>query len=197
MLETDRPSDALNTTAQHGLATTLTPTTAPTLVPIFWSIIQVITDTAIFGSLLPRQLRGLSALVRRKRYPRGTTLCQEGEHGVTVFVVISGELEVVKYVDHHEHHEPSDSSTATFYSPTASPVKGLSNDWRDTRTPSSPKFKGATIRKNANVLEALYVLHPSSSYRPQSHLPPPAFHPGLQAKLFGCSVRLLGTLTLP
>lgn len=48
---------------------------------------KVITDTAIFASLLPRQLRGLSALVRRKRYTALQKLYRESKlrvwHGAT------------------------------------------------------------------------------------------------------------------
>jgi hypothetical protein len=53
-------------------------------------------EVPLFCSLPPEDLKQIAEIAREQWYPQGENLCQEGEAGESMFIIVSGEVEVIK-----------------------------------------------------------------------------------------------------
>ncbi len=62
-------------------------------------IVDLLKDTALFGNLQPNELDLIARSTRLETFPAGKTIIREGRVGSAFFVIVSGQVEVVKEID--------------------------------------------------------------------------------------------------
>ncbi|MDQ5854546.1 MAG: SpoIIE family protein phosphatase [Chloroflexota bacterium] len=60
---------------------------------------QLLGHVPLFAALPPEEIRHLAATLRRVEFPPGIVLMHEGDHGDNCYVILTGQLEIVKALD--------------------------------------------------------------------------------------------------
>ena len=62
-------------------------------------IVDLLKDTALFGNLQPDELDLIARSTRIETFPAGKAIIREGRVGTAFFVIVSGQVEVVKELE--------------------------------------------------------------------------------------------------
>jgi CRP-like cAMP-binding protein len=62
-------------------------------------IVDLLKDTALFRNLQPNELDLIARSTRLETFPAGKAIIREGRVGTAFFVIVSGQVEVVKDID--------------------------------------------------------------------------------------------------
>ncbi len=64
--------------------------------------ILLLREVPIFSDLSPEDLKGIAEIAREEWYPDGSILCREGEEGDTMYIIVSGQVCVLKDVNENK-----------------------------------------------------------------------------------------------
>ncbi|HLO29956.1 MAG TPA: Npt1/Npt2 family nucleotide transporter [Anaerolineales bacterium] len=65
--------------------------------------ILLLREVPMFSRLSPEDLEQIAEIAEEQLYPDQAVICQEGEPGNTLFIIVSGSVEVIKKVDQQEN----------------------------------------------------------------------------------------------
>ncbi len=65
--------------------------------------LRTLKRVSIFSSLDENTLKDILRIGRRKKFEKGKTICQEGEHGDSMYIVLSGKVRVSLFHEGKEH----------------------------------------------------------------------------------------------
>jgi len=66
--------------------------------------ILLLRDVPMFAGLSPEDLEKIAEVAQEQFYPVGGIICEEGEEGNTLYIIVNGEVEVIKAAGDHHHH---------------------------------------------------------------------------------------------
>lgn len=65
--------------------------------------ILLLREVPMFSGLTPEDLEQIAEIAQEQLYPAGGIVCREGEPGNALYIIVSGEVEILKTVDNHEN----------------------------------------------------------------------------------------------
>lgn len=67
-------------------------------------LIELLTKVPLFGPLKKKDFEFLAGIAKQVEYPAGMVLFREGEYGDRLYIIMEGELEIIKALGEPEEH---------------------------------------------------------------------------------------------